>query len=193
METIPLSAQAVLAAVVLLSAAFDLWKREIPNWLTLGAILAGLLLNPWRTSLGGLGLAALIFLPIFYMRWLGGGDVKLMGAVGTLAGPANLLVIFILDSILGGVVALAALVFRGRLRRTLGNVFRIFRPAREAELEAGNEKSMGMPRAVTIAAATLLILWVSRLPEPSKQSPTPRPGTPAVSPLQNPQPSLRGF
>jgi len=193
MELIPLYAQIVLATVVVLAAALDLWRREIPNWLTLGAILAGLILNPWRISLGGLGLAALIFLPIFFMRWLGGGDVKLMGAVGTLAGPMNLLVIFILDSILAGVVALTAIVFRGRLRKTLGNVLRIFRPSREAELEAGNAKSIGMPRAVTIAAATLLVLWASRLPEPSKQSPTLRPGTPSASLLQNPQPSPRGF
>lgn len=192
MDPIPYPAQIVLASAVLLAAALDLWKREIPNWLTLGAILAGLLLNPWRTSLGGLGLAALIFLPIFYMRWLGGGDVKLMGAVGALAGPANLLMIFVLDSILGGLVALAAIVCKGRLRQTLGNLFRIFRPARQAELHAGAAQSMGMPRAVTIAAAALLVLWATRLPAPSTKSPTPRPGTPAASPSQNPPPSPRG-
>jgi prepilin peptidase CpaA len=166
MNPLPEHVEAVLAAVVLLAAWTDLRRREIPNWLTLGGMLAGLALHGWlrgweglKFSAAGLGLAALIFIPLFIMRWLGGGDVKLMGAVGALAGAQNLFVIFVLDAILGGAVALVLVIVRGRLLRTLRNIPRMFRFERDSELEAGGEKSMGLPRAVTIAAATLLVLW----------------------------------
>jgi prepilin peptidase CpaA len=166
MSPLPEHVEAVLAAVVLLAAWTDLRRREIPNWLTLGGMLAGLALHGWprgweglKFSGAGLGLAALIFIPLFIMRWLGGGDVKLMGAVGALAGAQNLFVIFVLDAILGGAAALVLVIVRGRLLRTLRNIPRMFRFERDSELEAGGEKSMGLPRAVTIAAATLLVLW----------------------------------
>ncbi|MCX7602808.1 MAG: prepilin peptidase [Bryobacteraceae bacterium] len=168
MTPLPEFAEAVLAAVVLIAAATDLKRREIPNWLTLGGILAGLGLHGWlqgwqglKFSAAGLGLAALIFIPLFIMRWLGGGDVKLMGAVGALAGAQNMIVIFVLDAILGGIAALVLVIVRGRFLRTLRNIPRMFRLERGSELEAGGEKSMGLPRAVTIAAATLLVLWGS--------------------------------
>lgn len=158
--------ESVLAAMVLIAALTDLKRREIPNWLSIGGIAAGLALNVWaaglaglKTAGAGLGLAALIFVPLFIMRWLGGGDVKIMGAIGALAGPQYLIVIFILDAILGGIAALVLIVVRGRLLRTLKNIPRIFRLKRESELEAGGEQSLGLPRAVTIAAATLLALW----------------------------------
>lgn len=158
--------EAVLAAMVLIAAFTDLKRREIPNWLTLGGIAAGVGLNVWtaglaglKTAAAGVGLSALIFVPLFLMRWLGGGDVKLMGAIGALAGAQYMFVIFVIDAILGGAAALVLVIVRGRFAKTLRNIPRMFRLKRESELEAGGEKSMGLPRAVTIAAATLLVLW----------------------------------
>lgn len=158
--------EATLAAMVLIAAFTDLKRREIPNWLTLGGIAAGLALNTslaglsgLKTAGAGLGLAALIFIPLFVMRWLGGGDVKIMGAIGALAGPQYMIVIFVFDAILGGIAALVLVIARGRLLKTLRNIPRMFRLQRDSELEAGGEKSLGLPRAVTIAAATLLVLW----------------------------------
>ena len=67
----------------------------------------------------------------------------------------------------GGILALAAIILRGRVRKTLINIGRMIgslargrAPYQDSEeLEAGNEKSFGMPRAVSIALATLLFLW----------------------------------
>jgi len=174
MTALPTAAQAALAAVVLTAAATDLRRREIPNWLTLSGVLAGFAIHTtvfgWpglKFAALGFGLAALAFLPLFMMRWLGGGDVKLMAAVAALAGAENLIAIFIMDALLGGVAALALILIRGRLWRTLRNIPHIFSRQRHEELEAGNEKSLGMPRAVTIAAATLIALWlIHRAPAP---------------------------
>lgn len=176
MTLLPLPVQAVLISVVLLAAFCDLRSRNIPNWLTLGGVAAGLALHPYlagwaglKFSASGLGLAILMFIPLFILRWLGGGDVKLMAAAGALAGTYNLFIIFIMDAILAGVVALIAVLFRKRGARTLRNIGRmitaLFRgkaPFEEhKELEAGTGESMGMPRAVTIALATLLVLWAT--------------------------------
>lgn len=176
MTPLPVSVSWALAAVVLAAALSDLRSRSIPNWLTLGGILLGFAINFYAAGLAGLKtaglgfLASLLFLIPFLLGFLGGGDVKLMAAVGTFAGPANLLVVFVLDAILGGIVALIGVIVRGRVRRTLLNIGHILRllaqgkaPYKEnAELEAGNEASFGMPRAVTIALATLLLIWGSR-------------------------------
>ncbi len=183
MNPLPSPVPYLTAALVLIAAFCDLRNREIPNWLTFGGIVAGLAihfyLSGWhglQLSSAGLGLAALVFVPIFLMRWLGGGDVKLWAAVGALTGATNLIVIFVFDALMGGVVALIAVITRGRSRRTLHNILRMFSallhgkaPYRvSAELEAGNEESMGMPHAVTIALATLLILWTATLPPPTR-------------------------
>lgn len=74
------------AALLLASAAafFDLRTGRIPNAVTLPAIALGLLL-PDGSALGALTCAALP-LWLFLRRHLGGGDVKLLVALGALLG-----------------------------------------------------------------------------------------------------------
>ena len=81
---------------------FDLKWRKIPNWLTVSTFAAGLLFYVTSKGFAGLGFAfggfAAGFLPLLVL-WLigggGGGDVKLMGALGTwLGGPVTLIVFF---------------------------------------------------------------------------------------------------
>jgi prepilin peptidase CpaA len=74
---------------------------------TLGGALAGLTL--------GLGL----LLPMHIFGAMGAGDVKLLAAFGALLGPADVFDAFVRAAILGGVIALAVAVWRGRLRETL--------------------------------------------------------------------------
>ncbi len=176
MVPLPVPVSWTLAALVVAAALSDIRSRSIPNWLTLGGILAGFAVNYYSSGVPGLKtagmgfLASLLFLIPFVLGFLGGGDVKLMAAVGAFAGAGNLLVIFVLDAIFGGAVALIGVVARGRIRRTLFNIGRILRllaqgkaPYTESpELEAGNAASFGMPRAVTIGLATLLLIWGSR-------------------------------
>src|SRR5512139_2100091 len=93
----PVVIQVVLAAVVIAAAVFDVRSRRIPNWLNLFGVVAGVLLNwflnvdkyNWRSSLMGLVLAFAIYFPLYLLRGMGAGDVKLMSAIGSLVGPAN--------------------------------------------------------------------------------------------------------
>lgn len=170
----PLPLEIALIALVVLAAASDVRSREIPNWLTAAGILAGFSLHIYRAGWGGakfaalgFGLACLLFLPLFFLRWLGGGDAKLMIAIGALSGWQMLLVIFILDAIFGGLAAAVLMLVKGRIRRTFLNMGRMIRallqgraPWKETpELEAGATQSLGMPRAVTIALSTVLVVW----------------------------------
>ncbi|MFC4767186.1 A24 family peptidase [Effusibacillus consociatus] len=77
-----------------LSAWTDVKTRTIPNWLTIGGIVAGFLLSIFTDrflqSFTGILVASLLLIP--YQRgWLGGGDVRLMMSFGSLWGPWALL------------------------------------------------------------------------------------------------------
>ena len=162
----------------------DLRSRRIPNWLTLSGVLAGVILNSflnvdrynWRAALLGLGLAFAVYFPLYLLRGMGAGDVKLMAGVGALMGPANWFAIFLLSNILGGAAAVLLLLTRGRLWGTLRNVGYMlnelahFRPPymRKEELDLQNPKAVTMPHGVAIALGSLSFLagawiWAPRL------------------------------
>src|SRR5215813_2561258 len=109
------------AGVVTLAAVLDVRWRRIPNWLALGALLLGLLLQVSRFGLPGVAIglagAALGFgllLPFYMLRAVGAGDVKLLAAVGAMVGPQNLLTVALGAAIVGGVMSVAVLARQGR-------------------------------------------------------------------------------
>jgi len=165
--------RALLVILILMAAAYD-WKyRRIPNWLTLTGVVAGLAANTTLTGIGGawlsasgIGFALLIYLPLYALRALGGGDVKLMAAIGALVGPFAWWAIFVYTALIGGVIALVVIVSQGRLQRTFRNLGTILwglvrarRPAdTHPELDVRAPQSFKLPHAVTIAAGTVAYL-----------------------------------
>lgn len=178
----PVVFQILLVILVLIAAVYDFRFRRIPNWLVLTGLLLGVGLNTFlfewaglRTSLLGLGLAFLVYFPLYLLRGMGAGDVKLMAAIGSIVGPADWLGIFVITALLGGVVAVVILLVGQRLRRGLSNAgvligellaFRL--PyARHDELDVTSEKSLKLPHGVVIAGGCLLFiaaawLWAPR-------------------------------
>jgi prepilin peptidase CpaA len=165
--------RALLAFLVIAAAVFDFRYRKVPNWLTLSGVVAGIALHSFLyqtpgllASLKGLGLALLIYLPLYLLRAVGGGDVKLMAAVGAIAGPMHWLAIFLLTALIGGVVALVVVAMKHRFRRTARNVLAIVTSlgrgqapyAENPELDVGSQQAMRLPHAVVIAAGTLVFL-----------------------------------
>ena len=79
---------ASVAALVLASIACwtDLQTRRIPNVLTFGAAGAGIAFHAFFSGSGPLTAAAgwftgvLLFSPLFLLRGMGAGDLKLLGA-----------------------------------------------------------------------------------------------------------------
>jgi prepilin peptidase CpaA len=114
----------------------------------------------------GAGLALLVYLPLYALRAAGGGDLKLMAAVGAFSGPAAWVTIFVINAVMGGAAAIALALAKGRLRQTLANTAHILRsgaslspPHREKpELDIAHRDALTLPRGAFIAAATLLYL-----------------------------------
>jgi prepilin peptidase CpaA len=173
MTVLPPSYQILLATLVLLAAGFDIRFRRIPNWLVLTGILLGLVLNTFlfgsagalAAFLGG-GLAMLVYFPVFALRGIGAGDVKLMMAVGFIVGPANWLIIFCITIVLGAAFAILYLLRTGMLMHTLWNVMfilgrliRIQAPYRDRpDLDISNPRAMTMPHGATIAIGSLAFM-----------------------------------
>ena len=78
--------QVLVVLVVIPAAIFDLRFRRVPNWLTGAGLVLGVGLNVvllktaglWL-SLEGMGLALLIYLPLYFLRAMGAGDVTMLG------------------------------------------------------------------------------------------------------------------
>ena len=127
-----------LCFVVCAAGAFaDIATRRIPNALTYPAILLGLVLNAaapqllaafdlstaqvWLGSSGtidclqGFGLCAVIGIVSFMARGLGGGDVKLLGAVGALIGFDAVVAVLFNTLLIAAVVGIVNWALRGTL------------------------------------------------------------------------------
>ena len=170
----PPGAEAVLLALVLGAAVYDVMYRRIPNWLNVLGALAGIALNTFLYSglsgalfaLKGLGLAFGVYVVLYALRAMGAGDVKLMAAVGAIVGWENWVGIFILTAIIGGIMAVVLTLSRGRLKKTLFNVSFILsemksgRPAylKNEELDVKNKKALGLPHGAVIAVGSIFFL-----------------------------------
>ena len=125
---------AVASAAV--ASVYDLRSGRIPNWLSLGAlVLAPVAHFAWSTATGGFdeGVAAFgwslagaaLCGAIPWLCWrsgsFGGGDVKLLAAMGELCLPRTGMTIEFWAMIVGAVFAMGRLAFQGSLLRTLAN------------------------------------------------------------------------
>src|SRR5437879_9352189 len=85
---------ATVVIFVALCVIADVRTRRIPNVISGSAMLLGITLNTaymgtagLLDSLAGLGVTVGVLLWPFAMGGIGGGDVKMMGAIGALLGP----------------------------------------------------------------------------------------------------------
>lgn len=165
METYFLIAALILACT---GAGTDIKGNRIPNWLTYSGLIGGLaargVAEGWpglRLGLVGALLGGGLFFMFFLVRGIGAGDVKLMAAVGGLAGQGEVTGVIMATALAGALMAVGYMLFYKRVRETLRNVgklawFRIRSGARvHPELNLGNSGSIRLPYAVAIAAGTL--------------------------------------
>lgn len=102
-------------SVLAIATVCDLRTREIPDWLSIALLVWGLVAKlagwielPWMALVMGLGLGLIATLPFFWLGGLGGGDVKLITALGWVIGPVGLLITLLAMALTGGVLALIA-------------------------------------------------------------------------------------
>ncbi|RQO34660.1 hypothetical protein DBR37_09750 [Herminiimonas sp. KBW02] len=95
---------------------YDFLFRRVPNSLLLTALLvhsgymlyarAGVLGTDLSQSLIGAGVALLVFVPLYAMRAMGAGDVKLLIVLGAVLGVSGLLTVWLIGSLIAGLHAL---------------------------------------------------------------------------------------
>lgn len=164
---------AAATVVALIGACTDIKSRRIPNYLTGPAILAGLLLHAsldgWRgllTSLAAGLICGIIFLVFYLAGGMGAGDVKLITAVGCIAGLSSIAYLLILTSIAGGVMGIVFALMRGKLKQTLGNVAALASHHKEEGLKPHpdinilNASNLRLPYGVAIAAGSTITFYL---------------------------------
>jgi prepilin peptidase CpaA len=170
----PLPIRVTLTLIVSVAAFTDLKWRRIPNWLTLPALPVGLIAQSvygagfWQ-GLGGALAGFLALLPLFLIGAGGAGDVKLFAVVGSFVGIGNLLVVFVLIAIIGGVAAVLVAIRAGALFRVLKNSLHIVASAGRGRWTEFQERSdlnqagaLRLAYGAVIALGTLGFLWYPR-------------------------------
>ncbi len=101
----------------------DFLSHYVPNYITLPLLGAGFLYHvwagDWNVSLIGASACFLLGLVMFALGGMGGGDVKLMAAIGAWMGLYGALAVIFVASCIGGVWGLGKLVKQGRLKEHL--------------------------------------------------------------------------
>jgi len=114
---------AVMPALVITAGLKDLLTMKIPNWISISLALAffpaalatGLPLQDILVHVG-LAVAVLIIgMLIFALRWLGGGDVKLMAALCLWLGLSTSGLFAVYTALVGGLFGLGLLLARRKV------------------------------------------------------------------------------
>ena len=107
----------VAIAAGVAAVAEDLARRRISNWTSGAAMLSGFAIHGAQQGWRGIGAAAAgaalgfaVFAVFYFLNGMGGGDVKLMAAFGSLLGPATILCAAWIAAVAGGVMAAASTV-----------------------------------------------------------------------------------
>jgi len=163
----------ILVSVGLFVAAcvgVDLRARRIPNGLSMTGIAAGIALNGLcfgprgvGASLAGCVLVVGLLLAPFAAGGIGGGDVKMMAALGALLGPRLGVASLLVGMILGGIVMAVHLARRGELGvRTVRIATMVHAAAVTGSIEplrvsATAADTIALPYSIPLGLGTLVV------------------------------------
>jgi len=164
------SSSAISSAVIAVSliACFtDLRTRRIPNLLTFGAAIAALVVHGALNGVaGGMTAAAgwltglVIFLPFFALGGMGGGDVKLLAALGAWLGAYDTLYLALYSGVAGGALAVVVALARGYLKTALFNVLEMLHYWRQSGIGPVPNLTLDTPNTPRLAYAVPMFLGV---------------------------------
>ena len=154
----------------------DLYKRKIPNILIIFGLIGGLLIQMLLLQGIGFNLWAVgvlagfcCFFPLYYLRGMAAGDVKLMMVVGGFLGFPLVLTAALYSFVAGGILAVMIVLAKGQFKQVLNNIHMILTPLYirftsgvDVSDRSSKQMSVGrMPYAVAIGAGTLLTLYLN--------------------------------
>ncbi len=156
----------ILILLALTSFITDITKNKIYNVQTYPSMAVGLLLG--YTAGGGHGILmsfvglftglALLFI-IFLAGGIGAGDVKLLGAIGALKGSVFVLWTMFYTGLIGGIMAFALLIWKGRLLNTFKSLLKFLRHPVKAHADQKPEERVYLPYGVAISLGSIWALF----------------------------------
>jgi prepilin peptidase CpaA len=191
LSLLPLLPIVLFCALLAAAVWHDVRARRIPNAIVFpGALMAlglhallpsgaGLFSAPMGglgilSGLGGLALGLAMLMPMYIMRLMGAGDVKLMAMVGAFVGAGQVLAVGLTTLLLGGLLALAFAACQRRLGRLVGNAYHMALHSAYSALAGDavapvappDAASGRLPYALAIAGAGLAsALWLQAFGE----------------------------
>ncbi|WP_253701314.1 prepilin peptidase [Bacillus sp. FJAT-29814] len=161
----------ILVTILLISLYTDVKKRKILNIVTLPSILLGFVIHIISNGLDGFlfsgkgfltGLGLLI-IP-YLLGGMGAGDVKLMAAIGALAGTSFVFYSFIYTALIGGLISLVLIIkqkgFLNSLKSFLYAVVFFRSNVGSIFLAKNKHSSISFPYGVAIVLGTFCsLLW----------------------------------
>ncbi|HYN54200.1 MAG TPA: prepilin peptidase [Methylotenera sp.] len=159
--------------MLILAVITDLRARKIPNMLLLFGLIASLIgqtITPngvgWLNWLTGVCVAFACFIPLYLLRAMAAGDVKLMMAVGGFLGYPLINTVVIYSYLAGGVIAICYVLVNGRVNLLMRNLYlmtfgRFIKTAHGRNVYDGQviKQSAGrIPFALAIAIGTFITL-----------------------------------
>jgi len=107
-----------------------------------------------------------LFLPIFALRGIGGGDVKLLAAFGAWLGPSLVIWVALWGAVAGGAFALAVSAWQGYTHQAFQNIWGMLsywrvmgiRPHPGVALDRSSAPRV--PYALPLAAGLGITLWL---------------------------------
>ncbi len=163
--------EAVLLTIITISGITDLTRGKIFNAITYPAIALGfgLSLSGFGTTpgaaLGGFLFGFGFFFVFFALGWMGGGDVKLMAAVGALKGYPFVLYAMFYSIFLAALIAVLILIWRPEARQSVRGIGRYLRQLLIPGLipEPLEERSEKIPFGVTLCIGTFIAMVLEAL------------------------------
>ena len=154
---------AAMPALVITAGLKDLTTMKIPNWISASlfilffpaALALGLPVNQILIHLGLAVAVLLVGMIVFALRWLGGGDVKLMAATCLWLGLTASGAFALYTALVGGVFGLALLLARHHIGP--------FLPSSLGWVSTLMEPKGDIPYGIAIAAGALLAYPASPL------------------------------
>jgi prepilin peptidase CpaA len=162
-----------VVAIGLAACVTDFRSRKIPNVLTFGASAAAF--GYWAVTAGisGLGFSVagwavgcVLFLPVFLLRGMGAGDVKLLAAFGAWIGPGAAVWTALYAAVAGGVFAVVVTLASGYLATMFRNVWGLLMFWRVAGVQPHPALTLAtsagprLPYAFPILAGAVAAIWL---------------------------------
>ena len=171
----------LLLLLLCIAAYQDYRSYRIRPLLVVSGALLGVVLNTLLPAgiglfetFAGWGVGLLLLLPLYLLRAMGAGDVKLMAMAGAFLGPQAILISTLYVMITGGILSICVAMYRGVLKNTLYNVLvllpefivNLFTPKSKRPLNplsfswVSHDATVKIPYGIAIAIGTAIFLVV---------------------------------